>query len=349
VGGKLEIEAASAVAAAEESLFSQPREHHDLAARIDSSLLSRELLPLYLETGCLPVSSNGGTVCLASTNPVEAIPPALAEQFHAKFKFVSARRSEILEALEKAFRHVLCEEATYDLERNEPQFSARRVITVAQVRYFALAATILIASLLLVPALAGVLLTGVVAAGYLANAVFRGWLFWIGSEFPNPQATVERASRENEWPLYTILVPLYREAKIVPLIVRALSVLDYPPERLDVKLVVEADDRDTVEAAHLASEQAGFEVLHVPVGEPRTKPRACNYALRFARGEFLVIYDAEDQPEPDQLKKAVGVFRNGPSNLACLQARLNFFNAKENWLTRGMLAQRVKTPGSCPI
>jgi cellulose synthase/poly-beta-1,6-N-acetylglucosamine synthase-like glycosyltransferase len=67
---------------------------------------------------------------------------------------------------------------------------------------------------------------------------------------------------------------------------------------------------------------------------PRTKPKACNYALPFARGEFLVIFDAEDRPESDQLRKAVAAFRSLPDEVACLQARLNFYNADENWLTR---------------
>ena len=82
-----------------------------------------------------------------------------------------------------------------------------------------------------------------------------------------------------------------------------------------------------------------FEVVVVPRGEPRTKPRACNYALNFAKGSFAVIYDAEDRPERDQLRKAVATFRARPANIACLQARLNFYNAEENSLTRGIMAQ----------
>lgn len=54
----------------------------------------------------------------------------------------------------------------------------------------------------------------------------------------------------------------------------------------------------------------------------------------YARGEYLVIFDAEDQPEPDQLKKVVVAFRKSSPNTACIQCRLNHFNANENWLTR---------------
>ena len=77
-----------------------------------------------------------------------------------------------------------------------------------------------------------------------------------------------------------------------------------------------------------------FEIIIVPRSQPQTKPKACNFALRFARGEYLVIYDAEDRPEPDQLRKVVATFRRSPPNTACLQCRLNYYNAGENWLTR---------------
>jgi len=109
---------------------------------------------------------------------------------------------------------------------------------------------------------------------------------------------------------------------------------DYPRDRLDVKLVVEEDDPETVAEAELAASAYAFEVIIVPCGEPRTKPRACNYALQFARGDFLVIFDAEDRPELHQLKEAVAAFRRLPEEVVCLQARLNFFNARECWLTR---------------
>jgi len=113
----------------------------------------------------------------------------------------------------------------------------------------------------------------------------------------------------------------------------ALRNLNYPRRLLDVKLVVEEDDDDTIKAAEEAAADGFFDVVVVPLGEPRTKPRACNYALQLARGEFLVVFDAEDQPEPDQLLKAVIAFRSLPEDVACLQARLNFFNARECWIT----------------
>jgi cellulose synthase/poly-beta-1,6-N-acetylglucosamine synthase-like glycosyltransferase len=99
-------------------------------------------------------------------------------------------------------------------------------------------------------------------------------------------------------------------------------------------LVLEEDDVRTIEAAKALHLDGRFEILCVPSSQPRTKPKACNYALRFVRGAYVVIYDAEDRPEPDQLKKAVAAFRSSGRKVACYQARLNFYNSHDNWLTR---------------
>jgi cellulose synthase/poly-beta-1,6-N-acetylglucosamine synthase-like glycosyltransferase len=115
--------------------------------------------------------------------------------------------------------------------------------------------------------------------------------------------------------------------------------LDYPAAKLDIKLILEADDRRTVAAARALRLPGNFEIIVVPSCQPRTKPKALNYALPSARGEFVVIYDAEDRPEPGQLRRALGAFRAGPPNLVAVQARLNLYNARESWLTRQFTAE----------
>jgi cellulose synthase/poly-beta-1,6-N-acetylglucosamine synthase-like glycosyltransferase len=130
-------------------------------------------------------------------------------------------------------------------------------------------------------------LTGIIAAGYAANALFRAWLFWVGADAAPTEADMAPLIEELALPIYTVLVPLYREANIIPRLTASLRKLDYPLVRLDLKLVVEEDDNETVAAANVASADGFFEVIAVPAGEPRTKPRACNYALQFARGDML--------------------------------------------------------------
>jgi len=134
--------------------------------------------------------------------------------------------------------------------------------------------------------------------------------------------------------LYTILVPLYREANMLAPLTAALARLDYPRAKLDIKLILEAVDVETIAVARGLTLPGNVEIVVVPDLHPRTKPKALNYALPLARGEYLVIYDAEDRPERDQLRKALAAFQEGPPNLACLQAKLNLYNASDNWLTR---------------
>jgi cellulose synthase/poly-beta-1,6-N-acetylglucosamine synthase-like glycosyltransferase len=134
--------------------------------------------------------------------------------------------------------------------------------------------------------------------------------------------------------IYTILVPLYKEANIAERIVAGMNGLDYPHEKLDVKLLLEEDDEETINAVRSIELSEIYEVIVVPDAQPKTKPKACNHGLKRAKGEFCVIFDAEDRPDADQLKKVIYAFRNAPEKLACIQGKLNYFNAKQNLLTR---------------
>ncbi len=140
-------------------------------------------------------------------------------------------------------------------------------------------------------------------------------------------------------PVYSILVPMMHEPESVEGLVRALDALDYPADRRDVQLLLEEDDTETRAVAERMTLPEGFRITRIPPSHPRTKPKACNLGLARARGEFLVIYDAEDRPERDQLRKAVAAFRRVPDDVACLQCRLNFYNPRQNLLTRWFTAE----------
>ena len=139
---------------------------------------------------------------------------------------------------------------------------------------------------------------------------------------------------DDELPTYTIFCPLYREWQVLPQFVEAMSKLDYPKEKLQVLLLLEEDDKETIQKIPEIKLLSNFERIVVPHSIPKTKPKAMNYGLRFATGERLAIYDAEDIPEPDQLKKAVIAFRRSNDKVVCVQAKLNFYNPKQNILTR---------------
>ena len=148
---------------------------------------------------------------------------------------------------------------------------------------------------------------------------------------------------EKDLPVYTLLIPLYREANIADKIIPSLNALDYPRDKLDIKLLLEADDHETVDALTRMALPSCYEALVIPDSRPKTKPKACNHGLAGARGDYCVIYDAEDRPEPDQLKKAVIAFRQAPLQVACIQAKLNFYNARQNLIARWFAIEYATT------
>ena len=151
-------------------------------------------------------------------------------------------------------------------------------------------------------------------------------------ELVPPPLSVSGLLGDDELPVYSILLPLRNEVHMVPALAEAMRALDYPPEKLDIKFVVEARSQATVAAVSLLLDDPRFELVAVPDERPRTKPKAINYALPFVRGDHVVVFDAEDIPEPLQLRKAATLFARHPE-YDCLQAELAIDNASENWLT----------------
>lgn len=143
----------------------------------------------------------------------------------------------------------------------------------------------------------------------------------------------------HSWPFYTILLPVYKEKEIFPQLFNAIERIDYPRNRLEVLLLVEEDDEQMHKLLEEEKLPPWWKVVVVPDFPPKTKGKALNYGLLRAKGEFLVIYDAEDIPEPDQLKKAAIGFKKADSNVICLQAKLNYYNPYQNILTEWFTAE----------
>ena len=151
-------------------------------------------------------------------------------------------------------------------------------------------------------------------------------------------------------PLVSLLVPLYRETDIAGRLVQRLSRIDRPHELMEVLLVVEADDHETIAALRNADLPRHFRLVEVPTGEVRTKPNAMNHAVGFARGDIIGIYDAEDEPDPGQITAVVQAFLRAPPEVACLQGQLDFYNDRASWITRCFAADyatwfRLVLPG----
>ncbi|MFA7231810.1 MAG: glycosyltransferase family 2 protein, partial [Victivallaceae bacterium] len=180
-------------------------------------------------------------------------------------------------------------------------------------------------------------ITAILAFWYFGAVFFRGAAAVIslrGRGERKVSADELASLTDDQLPVYTIFLPLYHEANIAGKIIHNMEKLDYPKDKLDIKLLLESDDLATLNAVDSCTLPPYYDLIIVPDFQPKTKPRACNFGLQRAKGEFCVIFDAEDCPEPDQLKKAVSVFRNSPANLACVQAKLNYYNARQNLLTK---------------
>ncbi|MCR5735020.1 MAG: glycosyltransferase [Lachnospiraceae bacterium] len=139
---------------------------------------------------------------------------------------------------------------------------------------------------------------------------------------------------EQKLPIYTILIPVYRETEVIHHLIERIEKMDYPKYKLDVRILMEEDDTEMVEAVKKMNLPHYFIPVIVPYSHPKTKPKACNYGLIGCKGDYVVIYDAEDRPEHDQLKKAYLAFERLPEDYVCVQAKLNYFNSTENWLTK---------------
>ncbi|SHJ19392.1 glycosyltransferase family 2 protein [Wenxinia saemankumensis] len=151
-------------------------------------------------------------------------------------------------------------------------------------------------------------------------------------------------------PVISLIVPLFAERAVAAHLLRRLEALDYPRDRLDLCLVLESDDATTRAALDAATLPDWAQIVAVPRGTLRTKPRALNYALDFTRGSIVGIYDAEDAPEPDQLMRVARDFARHGRGTACLQGRLDYYNARQNWLSRCFTLEyaawfRVLLPG----
>ncbi|VAW00775.1 Glycosyl transferase, group 2 family protein, a member of the cellulose synthase superfamily [hydrothermal vent metagenome] len=227
--------------------------------------------------------------------------------------------------------------AAFDLAQNEPMRSAASGVSRVQMILIWVISLLFVVSLLLDSALilrvAHIGLRAIFGFAILFKLLILATHFW-----PKPkqqqQQTCKPEPEPEQWPIYTILLPVYREAYILPKLVEAIEQINYPVERLDIKLLLEFDDAETLSVARQLKLRSNWEILRVPNIGPRTKPKALNVGLARAKGQFVTIYDAEDRPHPDQLRASVMEFAKGGTKLACVQAPLGYFNRKQNWLTR---------------
>jgi glycosyltransferase XagB len=259
---------------------------------------------------------------------------ALSQQLGQKRQHLKLiTRQELVNSVTQSYGRVLVSRAVGGLMRERPQWSAKTGLSAWQVHWSAIAAGLVTGAFLVAPRMAAESCAILLSSFFLLAIALR-LAAALNLAFPEGRGRKRRLLNDAELPRYTVFVPLFKEVEILPHMARALARLDYPPAKLDIKIVLEESDRETIEAALNLNFPGNVELIVVPDREPRTKPKALNYALQFATGDLAVIYDAEDRPEPDQLRKAATRFHRASPDVACLQARLDYFNSSENWLSR---------------
>jgi cellulose synthase/poly-beta-1,6-N-acetylglucosamine synthase-like glycosyltransferase len=218
-----------------------------------------------------------------------------------------------------------------------PLMSARNLVSRGQ-RNFLIGLLVVIAiGLVLSVQLTVIAIIAFFTLLYLIAVVYRTCLFRRSSKSNALEIVTDEEALtvpDSDLPFYTILLPVYNEASVIIKLIDNLGQMDYPVGRLEVLLLVEEDDEETLEALRAAHPPSQFKLVVIPPAEPRTKPKALNFGLTLAQGDIVAVYDAEDTPDILQLRRAaVALGRYGPE-VACVQGQLSYRNATQNIITR---------------
>lgn len=294
--------------------------------------------PLARHLRVVPIAVDATTLYLAIADVLDDdTVAALREHTNLELRGFLSSRNSIDELLQRVHGNEYVTVARSELLTRFPEESANRVLSSEQRVVFLGLLLVIIVAMILAPVVTIIVLIGFASLFYTATSLYKFLLTYnaLGHTY-EIEVTPEEldALDERELPNYTILVPLYREANVLPRLVRGMEGLDYPKTKLDIRLLCEEDDDETVEVIRAMDLPPHFKLVIVPDAQPKTKPKACNYGLLQADGRYVVIFDAEDRPEPDQLKKIVVAFAKADPRVTCIQAKLNYFNSDQNLLTR---------------
>lgn len=265
--------------------------------------------------------------------------PRLEELLHAnptlKHRIRISRRSSNMDRLINRGKLILLSWSRNALNSSWEALSAKTVITAAQAVFVFLALQVLIFWWISSDGLMQISLHLLLSSCFAASMILRLYACIHFSNRRKKNINAENMANDEgtRLPIYSVLVALYQEANQVDELVNSLLQLDWPRELLEIKLICEAEDEPTIAACRACIQRVATNsaaLVIVPDAQPRTKPKALNYALPLCRGEFVVVYDAEDRPDKNQLKEAFHRFRQGPSDLACLQAPLVIHNHGES-------------------
>jgi cellulose synthase/poly-beta-1,6-N-acetylglucosamine synthase-like glycosyltransferase len=295
----------------------------------DTALIDRFGPAKCLQMGLIPWRKIGGETIVLTTRPENFYQDqAILRTHFGSVRMAVTTEDHLNRALSQLYKDTLVTRAE---NRTPDHESCRNWVPGRAMTVGAIAGACTIASAIVAPMLLIAALTAWAAITLFLTTALKmaaAVIGWRDAARPTNNVVPVRL------PTITMLVPLYNETAIADHLLARLSALDYPRELLDICLVLEADDQTTRATLGRTTLPCGIRAIIVPTGGIKTKPRALNYALDFARGDIIGVWDAEDAPAADQLHKVAISFANAPPDVACLQGKLDYYNASANWLTR---------------
>lgn len=266
-------------------------------------------------------------VAVAPGSVIEAARAELSKLFEGAIVFCDVSQKELRQAITVVFGQQMIAHAQ---TLCPAELSCRNLSEGKTLHHLRIAIMVFMLMTLLAPVASITALIGWIIVVNAANILIR--IYAVTTTTKDTFAPL--GMLPTSLPKVSILLPLLREHRVLSQLLAAISRLDYPREKLEVKILVEENDHETRSALSKESLPYWVEVIIIPKGVPTTKPRAMNYALPFCSGQLLGIYDAEDIPDPSQIKTVVQALTIAPPQVACVQASLDFYNPEDNWLTR---------------
>ncbi|MEN9918078.1 MAG: hypothetical protein RL662_514 [Bacteroidota bacterium] len=303
----------------------------------DKEVLEKIDIHYLLNNLFLPLRIQDNELIVAAADPFNDKFDELATMYGLDIQVILAEDLDIVWMIHKYKGDEYVKKAVFDLYDKNPNESAIVNFTKRQLVWIFIIAVSLLGGLIFYTFPTLLTINVVLSFLFLIMIVFKLFLSIMGAQVELDEKVTKQevdALDEQTLPPYTILLPVYKESEVLRKLVGNLLNLDYPKHLLDIKLLLEEDDDLTLDTVRNLDFPAVFDTIIVPFQMPKTKPKACNYGLFFSRGKYITIYDAEDVPDSDQLKKAVVLFNKLPNEYMCIQCALNYFNRNENTLTR---------------
>jgi cellulose synthase/poly-beta-1,6-N-acetylglucosamine synthase-like glycosyltransferase len=136
-------------------------------------------------------------------------------------------------------------------------------------------------------------------------------------------------------PRVTIQLPLYNEMYVAERLIESVCRIEYPLELLEVQVLDDSTD-ETREIAELAARRAaaqGVDIKYIHrTDRSGYKAGALDAGMKDAKGEFIAIFDADFNPQPDFLMRTIHHFTD--SKVAMVQTRWGHINEDYSLLTK---------------